>query len=371
MVTQLAAAITAFVISFLIVPVIIKYSLKKNLVDVPGRRKIHKKVTPSMGGIAIFCGFAISTLIWLDFQGWGQIKFILVALFVVFFIGVRDDLVPLRAYLKLIGQIMATVLLVTLFDLRLKSFYGLFGIYELPESISYILTIVTIIAITNSFNLIDGLDGLAGTIACIALLCFGTYFYFIGDSIFAVFSYSMLGAILAFLIFNWEPSEVFMGDTGALVIGMSLAILAIHFINVNFNLPGDHPYRFDASVASAACFIIIPLVDTSRIIILRLLKKQSPFKPDKSHIHHAIMRLGKSHSQTTIILAATQIFYIALAVTFRNLLGDKFMLIGIVVLSIILSVILDRLILRRLDVKDVEYDSAPGADRRQKFKHVK
>lgn len=352
MAIQLAAAITSFVISFLIIPVIIKYSLRKNLVDIPGRRKIHKKVTPSMGGIAIFFGFSIATLIWLDFQSWGYIKFILVALFVVFFIGVRDDLVPLPPLLKLIGQIMAASLLVFLFDLRLKSFYGLFGIFELPNAVSYILTIVTIIAITNSFNLIDGLDGLAGTIACIALICFGSWFYMAGDTIFATFSFSMLGAVLAFLIFNWEPSEVFMGDTGALVIGMMLSILAIHFINLNFSLPPEAEHKFDASVATAACFIITPLIDTSRIIILRLLKRQSPFRPDKSHIHHAIMRLGKTHGQTTIILAGTQIAYIILAIIFNNI-GDKFMLLAIVVLSVILSVILDRLILRKLDLKEV------------------
>ena len=113
MAVQLAAAITSFVISFLIVPVIIKYSLRKNLVDVPGRRKIHKKVTPSMGGIAIFIGFFISTIIWTDIQeDWGHMKFILVALFVIFFIGVRDDLVPLRATVKLMGQIMAASLVI-------------------------------------------------------------------------------------------------------------------------------------------------------------------------------------------------------------------------------------------------------------------
>jgi isoprenylcysteine carboxyl methyltransferase (ICMT) family protein YpbQ len=131
-----------------------------------------------------------------------------------------------------------------------------------------------------------------------------------------------------------------------------LAILAIHFINLNFNLPPDHAYRFDASVATAACFIIIPLVDTSRIIILRLVKRQSPFKPDKSHIHHAIMRLGKTHSQTTIILATAQFLYIILALIFNDI-GDKFMLLGVVVLSIILSVTLDRLILKKLDIKEV------------------
>jgi UDP-GlcNAc:undecaprenyl-phosphate/decaprenyl-phosphate GlcNAc-1-phosphate transferase len=347
----LAAAITAFVISFLIVPVIIKYSLMKNLVDIPGRRKIHKKVTPSMGGIAIFFGFFIASLIWIDIPHWKEIKFILVSLFVIFFIGVRDDLVPLSAKLKLIGQLMTAALLIFLFDLRLRSFYGLFGVYELPAMVSYLLTILTIIVITNSFNLIDGLDGLAGTLAIVALLSFGIWFYLIGDDVFSIFSFAMLGAILAFLIFNWEPSEVFMGDTGALVIGMMLAILAIHFIDLNYNLPVGTPYKFTASVGTAACFIIIPLVDTGRIIILRLSQKKSPFKPDKSHIHHAIMRLGMTHSQTTLILAATQVLYIGMALIFYRT-TDRYLLSAIVGLSIFLSIMLDRLILRKLAVKD-------------------
>ena len=342
----LAAAITAFVIAFLIVPVIIKYSLMKNLVDIPGRRKIHKKVTPSMGGIAIFFGFFIASLIWIDIPHWKEIKFILVSLFVIFFIGVRDDLVPLSAKLKLIGQIMTATLLIFLFDLRLRSFYGLFGVYELPAIVSYLLTIFTIIVITNSFNLIDGLDGLAGTLAMVALLAFGIWFYLIGDEVFSIFSFSMLGAILAFLIFNWEPSEVFMGDTGALVIGMMLAILTIHFIDLNYNLPVGTPYKFTASVGTAACFIIIPLVDTGRIIILRLSQGKSPFKPDKSHIHHAIMRLGMTHSQTTLILAATQVLYIGMALLFYRT-TDRYLLSAILGLSIFLSIMLDRLILKK------------------------
>jgi UDP-N-acetylmuramyl pentapeptide phosphotransferase/UDP-N-acetylglucosamine-1-phosphate transferase len=351
MAIQLASAITAFVISFLIVPVIIKYSLQKNLVDMPGRRKIHKKETPSMGGIAIFCGFFISLLIWVEFSEWKEIKFILVSLFVIFFIGVRDDLVPLKPSLKLVGQILSAIILISLFDLRLRSLYGLFGIYELPIIVSYLITLFTIIIITNSFNLIDGLDGLAGTVAIIALIGFGIWYYLIGDQVFATLAFAMLGAILAFLIFNWEPSEVFMGDTGALVIGMMLAILSIHFIDINYNLSEVNPYRFNASVATATCFIIIPLVDTTRIIILRLKKGQSPFTPDKSHIHHAIMRLGMSHSQTTITLASIQLLFIVLAILFRDF-QERYILIGVVILSITLSVILDVLILKKLSNKD-------------------
>lgn len=343
---QIAALITSFVIAFLILPVIIKYSLKKNLLDVPGRRKIHKKVTPSMGGIAIFFGFFISTLVWLDFQSWGYIRFILVALFVIFFIGVRDDLVPLKPYLKLIGQIMSACLLVFLFDLRLESFYGLVPVGDFPKLVSYVLTVFTIIVITNSFNLIDGLDGLAGTIAAISLIAFGIWFFLVGETVFGILAFSMLGGILAFLIFNWEPSEVFMGDTGALVIGMLLAIMVIRFINVNYHLPETEDFKFNASVATGACFIMIPLVDTLRIVILRISQGQSPFRPDKSHIHHAIMRLGKTHSQTTIILGVTQIYFIGMAVILNNV-ADLYMLIGVVVFSIILSVILDRMILKK------------------------
>jgi UDP-N-acetylmuramyl pentapeptide phosphotransferase/UDP-N-acetylglucosamine-1-phosphate transferase len=343
MAIQLAAAVTSFVICFLIIPVIIKYSLEKNLVDIPGRRKIHKKITPSMGGIAIFIGFVVSALIWMEISQWKEMRFILIALFIVFFIGVRDDLVPLKPFMKLLGQIMAAVLLIALFDLRLKSLYGLLGIYDIPLIVSYGLTLFTIIVITNSFNLIDGLDGLAGTIASIALLAFGISFYLAGDIVFAVLSFSMVGAVIAFLFFNWDPSEIFMGDTGALVIGMMLAISAIHFIDLQYNLPVNNPYKFNAAISGAACFIIIPLADTLRIFILRLVRKQSPFTPDKSHIHHNIMRLGFSHGRSTMILGLSQAVFVVIAVATRKF-NDNYVLLGILVLCTVLSFLLDQAI---------------------------
>ena len=343
MAIQLAAAVTSFVISFLVIPVIIKYSLEKNLVDIPGRRKIHKKITPSMGGIAIFIGFVVSALIWMEFSQWKEMRFILIALFIVFFIGVRDDLVPLRPFMKLLGQVMAATVLIVLFDLRLKSFYGLMGIYDIPLIVSYIITLFTIIVITNSFNLIDGLDGLAGTIASISLLAFGVSFYLAGDIVFAVLSFSMVGAVIAFLFFNWDPSEIFMGDTGALVIGLMLAISAIHFIDLQYNLPVDNPYKFKAGISGAVCFIMIPLADTLRIFILRIIRKQSPFTPDKSHIHHNIMRLGFSHGHSTMILGFSQVIFVVIIIFARSL-NDNYVLLGILVLCTIMSFLLDRAI---------------------------
>lgn len=349
MAVNLAACVTAFLVSFLVLPVIIKYSQRKNLGDAPGRRKVHKKVTPSLGGIAIFLGFAAASMFWMDFDQWSNIRFVMASLLIVFMIGVRDDLVPFRALHKLFGQIVAVVILL-FSSIQIDSLYGFFGFYEIPVIVGYLLTAFTIIVITNSFNLIDGLDGLAGSVGLIALIAFGTWFYLAGDFVFALFAFALIGGILAFLFFNWEPSQIFMGDTGAMVIGMVLAIMAIHFMNVNQSLPEGHVLKFSASIASASAFIIVPLSDTLRIIILRVSKGQSPFSPDKSHIHHAIMRLGVTHSKTAIILASVNAGFIILSYLMKDF-DDKVMLPVIIVISVLLSIILDRLIIRKLSAK--------------------
>lgn len=349
MAVSLAAGVTAFLISFIMLPIIIKYFLQKSLFDVPDRRKIHRKLTPSMGGIAIFMGFLVATIIWMELEYWHQMRYVVASLFIVFLLGVRDDLVPFRASHKLYGQIIAVAILL-FSDVRIESLYGFMGIYEIPIWLSYFLTGVTVIAITNSFNLIDGLDGLAGSIGMVALSTFGVWFYFAGDDLFSLLCFAMAGSILAFLVFNWEPSEIFMGDTGAMVIGMLLSVLVIHFMDLNESLQDSSPVKFSATIGTAACFIIIPLSDTLRIIILRLSKGQSPFKPDKNHIHHSIMRLGFTHSRTTIILASINTIFVISAFAFRNY-GDRYVIPILIMISVSLSIFLDRKILNKRSIK--------------------
>mgnify|MGYP002783719993 CR=1 FL=1 len=349
MAIHLAACVTAFLICFIALPVIIKYFITKNLVDIPGRRKIHKKVTPSMGGIAIFMGFSVAVFIWLDYDFWNTSRFILAGLLVVFLLGVRDDLVPFQALHKLTGQIVA-VIIVLFSGIKIGSFYGLFGWNEIPDWLAFGLTGFVIILITNSFNLIDGLDGLAGSIGFVSLSSLGIWFYFAEQPVFALFCFAMVGGILAFLVFNWEPSEVFMGDTGAMVIGMLLALLVIQFMSVNASLPDFHPVKYQATIAPAACFIIIPLTDTLRIIILRLMRGQSPFRPDKSHIHHAIMRLGTSHARTAMILASVNLLFILGSWLLRG--QNEYVMISCIVgTALFMSFVLDRLIVRKISTK--------------------
>jgi UDP-GlcNAc:undecaprenyl-phosphate/decaprenyl-phosphate GlcNAc-1-phosphate transferase len=157
----------------------------------------------------------------------------------------------------------------------------------------------------------------------------------------------MMGAVVGFLFFNWEPSEIFMGDTGALVIGMMISIVAIHFIELQYSLPTDHSFKISACVSGAISFILIPLADTLRVFILRISKRKSPFTPDKNHIHHNLLRLGLSHGKSTILLGAIQVGIIAVFLFLKDF-NDNYVILGIIIFCVILSFILGKVIQRQL-----------------------
>lgn len=224
----------------------------------------------------------------------------------------------------------------------------MFGDDTLPQLLSYVLTLFTVIIITNSLNLIDGIDGLAATFSFVACIFFGSWFYFTDHFPYALICLSLAGAILAFLFQNWEPSNIFMGDTGSLVIGTLLSVLTIVFINQNHDMPKEHPLRFNSSIITAVCALIIPLADTTRILIVRISKGISPFEADKRHIHHALVRLGLSHRQTVCILTLAHLLMLGLAIIFRD--EREWLLLGVVLLTTIaLCLVLDRLILKTVE----------------------
>lgn len=305
-----------------------------------------------MGGVAIFFGFTVGCICWSIHPRSSIVFLLLPVLIIPFIIGLVDDLVHLRPLAKLIAQWITGSLIFFLLDIRLTSFYGLFGDQHFPLPISYAATIFAVILVTNSLNLIDGIDGLAGTFSFMACIFFGTWFFFLGHLPYALLSLSLAGAIFAFLFKNWEPSNIFMGDTGSLVIGTMLSIIMISFINQNFSLDRSHPLKFNSSLVTAICVLIIPLVDTTRVVIKRLYKRLSPFTADKRHIHHALVRLGLSHRQAVYILSLVHVSIVAIAVILRR--TNEWLLFSVVVLiSTGLCLTLDRLILKKLDVKEV------------------
>jgi len=282
-----------------------------------------------MGGIAILLGAFISLAMCLSFQDWVNYRFFFISIALMFIIGLRDDVLALTPKQKLYSQFLPVLILVCLDNSVLTSTYGLFGDLIFPEWISLILSVFVLIILTNAYNLIDGLDGLAGTIGIIILGFYGAWFFVIGSTALGYIAFCFSGALLAFLFFNWQPSRIFMGDTGALMIGLLISYMSIQFIKANYELPDQNLYRFSSSVATAICILIIPVFDTLRVIILRLRKFQSPFRADKNHIHHQFLNLGFSHAKSVISISIISIFFLGIAVLLHNQ-GD------ILILSIVL-----------------------------------
>jgi UDP-N-acetylmuramyl pentapeptide phosphotransferase/UDP-N-acetylglucosamine-1-phosphate transferase len=193
-----------------------------------------------------------------------------------------------------------------------------FTFQELPTWVNIMVAITVIVLITNSYNLIDGLDGLAGTIGITCLSVFGAWFYFIDLIYLGLIAFCVVGTVLAFLFFNWQPSRIFMGDTGALLVGLLLSYFSIEFLNYNSGLPENHIMKFQSSVGTLLCILIIPVFDTSRVVIFRLRKGLSPFKADKNHIHHQFLNLGFNHSKSVLSIAAINVVFILLAWVLRN-----------------------------------------------------
>lgn len=310
---------SAYTITFLFLPVLIKLLSQWQVFDSPGKHKIHRHYVPSMGGVCILMGAAFAQLIGLHFADWVTLRYFYITIIMMFITGLRDDILTLSPRQKLIGQILPIIIMVIFGETTLSSFYDVaFKGLEFPEPLAWIVSIFTIVILTNAYNLVDGLDGLAGTVGMISLVSFGVWFYLVDDLPLALISLSFAGSLAAFLYFNWEPSRVFMGDTGALVLGLLLSFLTVRFINANHLLPGTNHFKFASSVGPAVMVMIIPIFDTLRVIILRLRKLQSPFKADKCHLHHQFLRLGLSHSRTVLVMAAIQLFFIALALVLKN-----------------------------------------------------
>lgn len=323
MLDVLLTASVSFIITFLAIPVVLQIADQKKLYDIPDERKVHTHAVASLGGVGIFGGFLLASL--LSIQGYlnPEFQYFFAAALVIFFLGLKDDLIVLSASKKFIGQVIAASILIHMGDIRLDSMHGLFGFETLPETFSLVLTYFTIIVVINSFNLIDGVDGLAASLGTLTMLIFGTYFFMIGYEAYALLAYSLAGSLIAFLIFNHHPAKIFMGDSGSLMIGLINAILVIKFINVASDASVVVPIQSAAAVGVS--ILIIPLLDTLRVFGIRMFNGRSPFTPDRNHIHHLLLSKGLSHAAITLVCVSANIGFVVLAYAGRAL-GSTYLL---------------------------------------------
>ena len=306
---------------FVMMPRIVDFCMKRKLYDMPNERKVHHAAIPRLGGVAfipsMFTAFIISLYVYgyvtdkmpIGISMWTA-SFV-VSMFMIYIVGVVDDVVGLGPNLKFLVQIVAASLL-PICDLYINDLYGFCGINSIPFWIGAPLTVLVIVFIDNAINLIDGIDGLAGGLALISLagflVCFGREHVWT----YCVLIAGLMGVLCAYLYFNvWGSVErhhkIFMGDSGSLTLGFVLGFLVVKFA---MNSTTVMPYRSDGLLL-AYTLLIVPCFDVVRVIIVRLRVGQPLFKADKRHIHHKLLRLGLTQKKSLAVILSLQLLFVA------------------------------------------------------------
>ncbi len=303
----LKMVIITFLCSAILVPFVKKIAEFVGALDRPNKRKVHKELIPRLGGLAIYFSFLLGYMLFAK-QNIEMIS-ILIGSFVIIITGVIDDIRPLPPKYKFAGQVIGALVVVLYGGIVLNDISA-FGFYiKFNPIIAHILSLIFILGCINCINLIDGLDGLASGISSIYFLTVGIIAVLMGQStsLDVSLTFIMLGATLGFLVHNFYPAKIFMGDSGSMFLGFIIAVIALlGFKNVTFT-----------SFIVPLIILAIPILDTLFAIIRRLLKKQHISEPDKSHLHHQFLNMRFSHRNTVLIIyfidalfAAASIIYV-------------------------------------------------------------
>lgn len=332
-----ATLVVCFVLSVIFTPLVKKLAFFVGATDKPNKRKVHQKIMPRLGGLAIYASFMIGYFI---LRPWNEDwLYILLGSFIIVVVGILDDIYELPAKVKFVGQLAAAFIVVVIAGVQV-TFINLpfggqlhFGLLSIPISILWI------VGITNAINLIDGLDGLAAGVSAIALVTISGMALIMGD--WFVFSVGLiiLCSTLGFLLYNFHPAKIFMGDTGALFLGYMISVLALlGFKNVTF-----------ISFVVPVLILGVPISDTFFAIIRRIVKRQPLSAPDKSHLHHCLLRLGYSHRQTVLIIYGMSAIFGLVAI----ILSQAAVWVSMIVLAAVLLAL--EIIAEKIGLVDVNY----------------
>ncbi len=313
------AILFSFLVTSVAIPSIVRVSVVRKLMALPNGRTSHIDPTPNLGGVAIFAGVIVSSVVFTGITTAHELKYIIAAMLIIFFVGLKDDLHPMVAYKKFLGQSIAVLFILVPGDFHLESLHGLLGINELSYIPSLVITYVLFMTLINSFNLIDGIDGLASGIGILNSIFFGIIFLMGNHLAYAVMSFILASSLIAFFYFNVfsQNNKIFLGDTGAMLIGLILAIFATRFLN--FETDSLLLSKSQSAPAILLSVLIVPIFDTGRVFILRIFRGRSPFEADRTHIHHRLLDLSGSHLKATAIILFVNMLFIAIALILRNI----------------------------------------------------
>jgi UDP-GlcNAc:undecaprenyl-phosphate/decaprenyl-phosphate GlcNAc-1-phosphate transferase len=304
--------------AYLTVPIIVRVSKAKKLFDFPDERKINKMVIPNLGGISLFIGISLATLLCLNQLFFPDFRYILVGMIILLFIGIKDDIMVISARKKFIAQIICALILIIPGNIRFTNLHGVFGIYEINYMISAGISLLAIVAIINALNMIDGIDGLATALGTLISLTFGILFINMEQLTYAILCFAATGSLIVFYIYNvyGKVNKIFMGDTGSLIIGLLAAVFVIKYNEFSLN---SIEQVNNSSPAFSMAIISVCFFDMIKVSFIRIMKMKSPINPDMKHIHHKLLRLGFTHQKSTFVLIGSNLFLIAFVLICRSL----------------------------------------------------
>ncbi len=310
--TPLLVFLTSFIVSLVSIPSIIKVANEKSLFDKPSeKRKIHTKSTPNLGGVAIFLGFYFSTLMFRALCDSVELSALCAASVLLFFVALKDDLISTAPILRLFFQFLIAFIIVLVGQVYFYHipFFGSDGIWAII--INMAVTLIFIVAMINAMNFIDGIDGLAASVSFMIFIIFGGVFYQYGENSYAFISLALAGSTLGFLIFNWNPAKIFMGDIGSMLLGVFMAVFAIKLSNMEPLRLGLIPIKNPTTLALA--LLIVPIMDMVTVICIRTYLRLSPFNADRRHTHHRLLGLGLSQKGVTLTLVGFNFLLVAVS----------------------------------------------------------
>lgn len=303
------ASALAMVVVSLVHPLLVKFALWKNIVDKPNARRLNCVPVPVLGGVGVFLGLIVALYTTAAMTG-TQLPDIYIVLFVLMLgVGFIDDVRDLSPYTKFSMQILAVLLLYFSCDLRIDNLHGIFGLHEIPMYISLPLTLVACVGLINSINLIDGIDGLSSGYSLMASFLFGAWAYMFGDETNLLISSSLIGALVPFFIYNvfGKKRKMFIGDAGSHLLGIVFCIVSLNTIDYPVHSKMD-----SALIPFVFAVLSHPIMDTLRVMTMRICKGKSPFMADKTHLHHALVGQGLSHLATTLIIIGLNLVVVAI-----------------------------------------------------------
>jgi len=329
--------VMALGISLYTVPIVIRIANALKMYDQPNARSAATVAIPTLGGIAIYVSFIISASIGVDSYVFPGLTSIFVAILIMFFIGIKDDILNISPYKKITAQLITAAILIFYAKIRFTNLHGFLGIGELGYWQGVVLTAFVMIVFINAYNLIDGIDGLAAGLSIFATIVFGSWFFISKHFEYSILSFALTGALLGFFFYNvyGHKNKIFMGDTGSLVLGTVISIIVIKFNELNIDQTA--PYSIASAPAVSFAILIYPLFDTMRVFVIRILNKRSPFSPDKNHLHHRLLALGFSHKQATYTIIIGSILFIIPVFVLQNIGIVRLMVFNILLCSLLFT----------------------------------